>query len=463
MFKYQLMLEKRITELKDPEQVNMFLIAMIEMAYKLNQIIPNPELQIYNIFSSPLLTFSTRKSERNSRLERESLDVGDKILMGNLFVQNKIPLRAPIYHSLLETLTVRPKKKHYKKLVEYLLKHEKEENVSPMVLDHLTQVAINLNYPLTIGKYMRDFIVQRDFFIHKSTFMKFIMFLERSKGLEEDSKKFLLLSRQSSYLQIDFKMIQPLIQRLIKYKGGPEVIKLFEQLRKNITLNKQWDKVQYQDKSHLIKKLRKDFFDGMVLELLEAKSFQLSEIVMNEMLKEKFEITEADQIVAMRIYASQKKLEEFTAKFNLFIDRNGTYEFSAEVAKELGNNLMMFKSDQYKSKRLVMATKIFNRMSEDLMVVEGELLHILAYVFTESQQWDELIKMLDYFNNNALCYPEIRTVRYLKQNLVYCFQNTTRLQLQEKIEFFERLFFNSTNRAKRQEQMNKMLAESQVR
>jgi len=33
-------------------------------------------------------------------------------------------------------------------------------------------------------------------------------------------------------------MCRPIILRMMKYKGGPEVIKFFEQLRKNIKLNK---------------------------------------------------------------------------------------------------------------------------------------------------------------------------------------------------------------------------------
>ena len=37
---------------------------------------------------------------------------------------------------------------------------------------------------------MRDFIIHSDFKIHKSTYMKFVMYLESCKGFEEDAKKF---------------------------------------------------------------------------------------------------------------------------------------------------------------------------------------------------------------------------------------------------------------------------------
>jgi len=38
-------------------------------------------------------------------------------------------------------------------------------------------------------------IVQNDFKIHKATFMKLLMFLEKSKGFEEDAKKFMILAK----------------------------------------------------------------------------------------------------------------------------------------------------------------------------------------------------------------------------------------------------------------------------
>ena len=42
---------------------------------------------------------------------------------------------------------------------------------------------------------MRDLIVKGDYNLHRITFMNFVMFLERSKGFEEDAKKFLFLTR----------------------------------------------------------------------------------------------------------------------------------------------------------------------------------------------------------------------------------------------------------------------------
>ena len=81
---------------------------------------------------------------------------------------------------------------------------------------------------------MRDIIVHDDCNIRDKTFMSFIMFLEKSKGFEEDAKKFLLLTGNSSHLQIDYKMIRPMVLRLLKHQDSDVLLQFFGNLSKNI-------------------------------------------------------------------------------------------------------------------------------------------------------------------------------------------------------------------------------------
>ena len=46
------------------------------------------------------------------------------LLEGNLFAEKKLQLHPAVYKSLLETLVMRPKKKHFKKIVEYIRTYE---------------------------------------------------------------------------------------------------------------------------------------------------------------------------------------------------------------------------------------------------------------------------------------------------------------------------------------------------
>lgn len=74
--------------------------------------------------------------------------------------------------------------------------------------------------------------------------MRFVMFLERCKGYEEDAKRFVFLTNDTEVSQMDYEMVRPLFQRAIKYKTPQDILKLFEQIRKNLKLNKsskKWD------------------------------------------------------------------------------------------------------------------------------------------------------------------------------------------------------------------------------
>lgn len=155
----------------------------------------------------------------------------------------------------------------------------------------------------------------------------------------------------------------------MKNKGGPDVIKLFEQLRKNITLNKSWDKSDPKDKAAALKSLRKEFYDGLIRDLMDNESFTLSEIVMSEKLKEKFSVTVNDEIIGLNIFAAQKKMAEYREKFDIL---NGDAEgievkFDHSIASQMGKTLMKFDTDEFKNERLMMAEKIVKRMRNELI------------------------------------------------------------------------------------------------
>lgn len=178
-------LEEYILSIEDTKDVELLLLSMIKQSYELNEYIPNVELLLYKMFFSPITT----RAERANGADRENL------LFGNLFADRKMQLHGDIYGSLLMTLSLNPKKKHYKKMIEYIRVHEPVNEVSQILLDHIVQIGVDHQYPITLGQTVRDLIVKGDYKIHRSTFMNFVMFLERSKGFEEDAKKFLFLTR----------------------------------------------------------------------------------------------------------------------------------------------------------------------------------------------------------------------------------------------------------------------------
>ena len=123
-------------------------------------------------------------------------------------------------------------------------------------------------------------------------------------------------------------MIKPMVNRLITHKGGPEIMKLFEQLRKNIHLNKSWEKKDKKLGYTAIRSIKKEFYDGLIHDLMKHKAFVLAEIVMDEKLKEKFEINIKDELIGLNVFSAQKKFTEYKEKFDILIDKESEFDFN---------------------------------------------------------------------------------------------------------------------------------------
>jgi hypothetical protein len=77
----------------------------------------------------------------------------------------------------------------------------------------------------------------------------------------------------------------------MKLKTGNEILKMFEQFRKNIKLNKKYKDLPANEKSEMLNNKKREFYDGLLKDLLEQKAYSLAQIVYGEKTREKFETT----------------------------------------------------------------------------------------------------------------------------------------------------------------------------
>ena len=164
---------------------------------------------------------------------------------------------------------------------------------------------------------------------------------------------------------------------------------------------------------------------------------------MAEKLKERFTISVNDELTGLHVYAAQKKWPEYREKFEIFFNEDLDEEFrlSFEISKQLGQTLMNFDSDEFKSGRLMLSEKLIRRLQDSDIPCGGELFHNLAYVYVEAQRWEDVARLLRQQTEAGTCKPAYKTVSYLKANTVYCFQNAVRMNLQGAIDSFERAYF----------------------
>ena len=129
--------------------------------------------------------------------------------------------------SLLETLALSPKKKHFKKIIEHLIGFNDPEDVDPILIDLINFIGMEQKYPILLGQTMK-YLMQNGYKVEPSTFKKLILFLERCKGFEEDAKRFVSLSTETENIQVDYQMLRQLFLRTIQNKKNNDVLQLFE-------------------------------------------------------------------------------------------------------------------------------------------------------------------------------------------------------------------------------------------
>jgi hypothetical protein len=100
------------------------------------------------------------------------------------------------------------------------------------------------------------YLLQNDYAVNPSTFKSFVLFLERCKGFEEDAKRFIVLTSETKQVQVDYDLLRPLFLRTIKNKTGNDVLKLFEQFRKNLKLNKAHQELTQEERSEKLKTIK---------------------------------------------------------------------------------------------------------------------------------------------------------------------------------------------------------------
>lgn len=351
-------LEEYIMNLENPADIQALVISLIHSSYELNALIPNSELLFYKLFCSPLTT----KDERQGK-DRDSP------LVGNLFPHTSVTYHG--YRSLLETLVLEPKKKHFKKVLAHLIEHEPKEKLDPVLISLIVRIGIDQKYPVLLGKTMKHFM-QNDYRVPKRAFQDFVLFLERCKGYEEDSKRFIFLTAETETLDFSYDLVRPIFLRNMSLKTGNEVLQLFEQIRKNIRLNKAAQASP--EKAELLNAKKREFYDGLLKDLISKKAFDLGQIVYSEKQREKFEQTISDQLTGLEIFSAQRKIDEFADLYGKLLaigekDKAAgagvAPQFTQEVCESIARTLMEFDSEKEKQRRLEMAEKLFKRILEN--------------------------------------------------------------------------------------------------
>jgi hypothetical protein len=123
-------------------------------------------------------------------------------------------------------------------------------------------------------------------------------------------------------------------------------------------------------------------------------------------------------LIGLSIFGQQRKLDEFVEIFNKIV--TDKVELTSQIAEGVAKNLKMFDNEKEKMKRLELTERLQRRVYANKLFLTGPLFDALVFIYTESQQW-RLVNDLLQHSNKTNTAPELKTVNYLKKNLLYCF------------------------------------------
>ena len=218
-------------------------------------------------------------------------------------------------------------------------------------------------------------------------------------------------------------------------------------------LNKSHDSLDAEEKAEKLKKIKGDFYDGLMNDLLNVKSYQLAQVIYSEKLRENFGVTIADQMIGLEIFASQRKMTEYREIFDELSDEKK--EMDQHTAEELVRTLTYFESDdKFRGQMLEMVEIVQNTINDQRIHLSSKLLDDLMTVYTESQQWAKINSLLQNLTPEN-CSPQQRLIGYLKKNIIYCFDAQVRGQLKDNVDLFEQRFFSAEARRRNREMQAK--------
>jgi hypothetical protein len=139
-------------------------------------------------------------------------------------------------------------------------------------------------------------------------------------------------------------MVQPFFQRAMQYKSAQDVLKLFEQFRKNLKLNKSSENMSLEPvaKGLKLKQLKKEFYDGLIGDLLTKEAYKLAQIIFGEKKREKFDSTINDMLIGLEIFSAQGKIDDYREIFTELNKEGTIFTLDKHVAEEIARTLLKF-------------------------------------------------------------------------------------------------------------------------
>lgn len=160
------------------------------------------------------------------------------------------------------------------------------------------------------------------------------------------------------------------------------MLKLFEQIWVDLKLTISQSELPKAEQKFLIGNIRKEFYCGLIEDLIEYQGFDVAQIVYTELLNSHLKLNSVDRIIGLKISALQLKMDEFEP---LFLDILTMGDLTPGGAESMGELLLKFEIDADKQKAVNLAINLQEAMREGETNMLPTLFDSLARVYCENQ------------------------------------------------------------------------------
>ena len=91
--------------------------------------------------------------------------------------------------------------------------------------------------------------------------------------------------------------------------------------------------------------MKRNFYDGLIKDLLDKKAYQLAQVIYSEKKREKFDVTLQDHIVGFEIFGAQSNIDEYKEIFSEVIKDGSDYKIDQNLCEEVARTMLYFKAD----------------------------------------------------------------------------------------------------------------------
>ena len=102
--------------------------------------------------------------------------------------------------------------------------------------------------------------IEKGIKIDKEDYVRFYMYLDRCKGFEKDTLRFIFATNDTEHIQMDWAFVKPLFARAVNFKSGNDILELFEQIKNKLMLNKANSKLPKEQQTVILENIKTEFY-----------------------------------------------------------------------------------------------------------------------------------------------------------------------------------------------------------